>query len=191
MRSKREIKLAISIFMAIALSLFFPSLSIAGDLNPIAPPGPTMHTLDEIYRNVSARFTDNGNGTVTDNLTGLMWTKNANLYGQKMWDDALNSCNACSEGGYGDWSLPQIKELQSLIHYGFMNPALQNTAGTSQWKPGDPFDNVQSSPCSYWSSTTRAEDAKYAWGVDIDHGFVVQSWKNSGPTYVWCVRGSQ
>jgi len=39
--------------------------------------------------------------------------------------------------------LPNVKELQSLIHYGFLEPAVPNTAGTGQWIEGDPFNYVQ------------------------------------------------
>jgi hypothetical protein len=55
--------------------------------------------------------------TVTDNLTGLMWTKNANLAGTKNWSDALTYCNSLDHGGYTDWRLPNIRELHSLIDY--------------------------------------------------------------------------
>jgi hypothetical protein len=55
----------------------------------------------------SPRFHDNGNGTVTDNLTGLMWTKNANLPGSTMtWYQAVDYCNSLTQGGYTDWRLP-------------------------------------------------------------------------------------
>src|SRR3989338_4724914 len=45
------------------------------------------------------RFTDNGNGTVTDNLTGLMWTKNANLAGFKSWQGVLDYVAGMNSGG--------------------------------------------------------------------------------------------
>lgn len=50
----------------------------------------------------SPRFTDNGDGTVTDNLTGLMWAENANLDGVKTWADALSYVNALNLAGYDD-----------------------------------------------------------------------------------------
>ena len=104
----------------------------------------------------SPRFTDNTNGTVTDNLTGLIWLKNANCFGTRTWADALSDCNSLASGSYGlsdgsvagDWRLPNVKELQSLIHYGVYGPALPNTLGTGQWSESDPFTNVQS--YSYW-----------------------------------------
>ena len=90
------------------------------------------------------RFTDNGNGTVTDNLTGLIWTKNANAFGQRTWAEALSDANGLASGSAGltdgskagDWRLPNVRELQSLVDYGRSNPALP---------AGHPFTNVQSS----------------------------------------------
>ena len=71
------------------------------------------------------RFTDHGNGTVTDNLTGFMWTKDAQqIKGTKKWNDALIRCNNFDFAGYTDWRLPNVRELLSLIDYGEHDPAL-------------------------------------------------------------------
>jgi len=133
------------------------------------------------------RFTDNGDDTVTDNLTGLMWTKNANLW-QVSWNTAIDNCNDHSVAGYTDWRLPNVRELQSLVHYGVFTPAVPNTAGTGQWSAGDPFDNVQSS--NYWSSTTCADNTANAWYVYLSNGLVFSGIKTS-TYYVWPVRGGQ
>jgi hypothetical protein len=66
---------------------------------------------------ISPRLTDNGNGTVTDNLTGLTWLKNANCFGPSSWFDAVAFCKALKNGqcgladgsNPGDWRLPNIK----------------------------------------------------------------------------------
>jgi len=121
------------------------------------------------------RFTDNNNGTITDNLTGLIWLKNANCFGQQTWSDALETCNSFSAGfcgltdgsTAGDWRLPNVKELTSLIHYGFVEPALPCTAGPCHWEEGDPFTNVQRD--YYWSSTAVAS-VPLAWYVNMDVG---------------------
>jgi hypothetical protein len=74
------------------------------------------------------RFTDHGNGTVTDNLTGLMWVQaphavTGNL-GTKSWINAIDFCKALSYAGYSDWRLPHLRELQSLIDYQRFLPPL-------------------------------------------------------------------
>jgi hypothetical protein len=214
----------IAVFMTTAI--FLPGLVRAGDLEPSAPPGATMKTLDEIYNKLETidtklepggdpcepcgeapvpktgqtgsyaagddgdlekgvawpdpRFTDHGDGTVTDNLTGLMWTKNADMYGQRTWAEALSDCAGCTEGGYNDWRLPNVRELQSLIDYGQYDPALPDN---------HPFDPVQSS--YYWSSSTYANATGLAWYVSLYvGGYVNYNGKGSG-SYVWCVRGGQ
>jgi hypothetical protein len=142
------------------------------------------------------RFTDNLDGTITDNLTGLIWLKDANCFGQRIWNDALSDCNGLSAGycdltdgsSVGDWRPPNLKELQSLIHYGFYDPALPCTAGPCHWTGGDPFINVQSG--YYWSSTTSAGNTDYAWDVGMYNGYVSFSSK-SNSNYVWPVRGGQ
>jgi hypothetical protein len=142
------------------------------------------------------RFTDNGNGTVTDNLTGLIWLKDANGFGTRTWANALTDCATLNSGEHGltdgsaegDWRLPNVQELQSLIDYGRYNPALCNAAGTGQWTSGDPFTGVQSA--YYWSSTTYAGGTTIAWVVPLDVGRVGYDGK-SGAHYVWPVRGGQ
>lgn len=142
------------------------------------------------------RFTDNGNGTVTDNLTGLIWLKNANAAGQKTWENALLYCNTLANGSAGltdgsaagDWRLPNVKELQSLIHYGVYNPALPNTVGTGKWTEGDPFSGVQS--FYYWSGTTFSFYTADAWYVNLSVGNVRYGNKTYA-FYVWPVSAGQ
>jgi hypothetical protein len=132
------------------------------------------------------RFTDNGNGTVTDNLTGLIWLKNANRAGGTMlWAAALAYCNSLADDASeltdgsvaGDWRLPNVKELQSLIDYGRYNPALPT---------GHPFTTLQAS--TYWSATTYGDNTNYTWHVDMYSGNVSISDKTIG-LYLWAVRG--
>ena len=143
------------------------------------------------------RFTDNGNGTVTDNLTGLIWLKNANCLGLKAWAQALNDCNTLAHGdcdltdgsSAGDWRLANVKELQSLIHYGFVEPALADTAGTGQWSDDDPFSDV---PCNaFWSSTPLKDYVDYAFVVDVCYGWVGNLAEKSDYYYAWPVRGGR
>ena len=145
------------------------------------------------------RFTNNGNGTVTDNLTGLAWLKNANCFGMQTWDAALASANTlkgdntqCSlnDGSIaGDWRLPNRKELFSLVDFEYSNPAISNTPGTGQWTAGDPFDNIQS--YYYWSSSTSAFSTGYAWDVYMVDGDVYNFYNKTNYYCVWPVRGGQ
>jgi hypothetical protein len=134
----------------------------------------------------SPRFIDNGDGTVTDNLTGLIWLQNANRFGERTWAEALDDCNNLADDGVnltdgstaGDWRLPNIKELRSLIDFGRYYPALPT---------GHPFSGVQSA--IYWSSTTGAYHTDYAWYVSMYYGMVDHRENKTSPNYVWPVRG--
>jgi hypothetical protein len=129
------------------------------------------------------RFTDHGNGTVTDNMTGLMWVKAPHSLtgnsGTMTWNNAIDFCNGLSHAGHSDWRLPNVRELQSLIDYGRFNLALPS---------GHPFTGVQSS--SYWSSSTYAGGTDHAWFVDLRHGGVLNVNKTD-TYYVWPVRAGQ
>ncbi|WP_052507469.1 DUF1566 domain-containing protein [Desulfonatronovibrio magnus] len=119
------------------------------------------------------RFVDNGNGTVTDTMTNLMWTKDADPFGRLNWEDAMSRCESFSISGIGGWRLPSRDELVALSH------AL---------KGGHPFTGVQSS--NYWSSTSSAGYPDDAWFVDMYYGDVVYSYKPYA-YHVWPVRAGQ
>ncbi len=81
------------------------------------------------------RFTiQSDTNVVQDNLTGLMWARNANLDGTKDWPSAIDYCEALNHGGYTDWRLPNVRELHSLIDFGRYNLALPS---------GHPFTSGQ------------------------------------------------
>jgi hypothetical protein len=136
---------------------------------------------------VGPRFTDNGDGTVTDNLTSLIWLQDADCFGQREWTNALSDANGLADGSCsltdgsvaGDWRLPNVKELQSLIDFGQYLPALP---------AGHPFSGVQSG--GYWSSTSRVYNPGYAWGVYLSYGYVNGYYKTN-TNFVWPVRGGQ
>lgn len=69
---------------------------------------------------VTPRFTDNGDGTVSDNETGLMWMKDATQgqSGITTWNgvfDVVDNLNSNTYAGYNDWTMPNVLELQSVI----------------------------------------------------------------------------
>jgi hypothetical protein len=133
------------------------------------------------------RFTDNGDGTVTDNLTGLIWLKNANCFNALVWADALQASNDLADGQCGlvdgstagDWRLPNIKELLSLIDYSNAEPALP---------PGDLFTGVLAG--LYWSSTSVTTDVVdgAAWIMQVWYGLTFPIFTDRGAD-VWPVRG--
>lgn len=135
------------------------------------------------------RFTDNGDGTVKDSLTGLIWLKDSGCLGKATWNDAILAANSLTSGKYGlsdnsrtgDWRLPNRNELRSLIDYGKYGPALPF---------GNPFTNEH--PFSYWSSSTPAYSSSLAWVVNMYYGYVDVNVKvDDYPSYVWPVRAGQ
>jgi len=103
------------------------------------------------------RFTDNGNGTVTDNLTGLIWLKNANCFGDLYWYGALaavfnlesGQCGLSDNSIQGDWRVPNRNEFLSIIDVGIHSTACwDNTALPCN----HPFVNYAEG--QYWTSTT-------------------------------------
>lgn len=144
----------------------------------------------------SLRFTDRINGTVKDNLTGLVWLRDANCFGIKNWADALISANALASGACGltddstagKWRLPNKIEIQSLVDRSRSNPSLPS---------GHPFSNVQTNH-PYISSSTYANFPDSAWLVNMDKGtmtfrdmnssYISLVNKNYASSYVWPVR---
>ncbi|MBI4605561.1 MAG: DUF1566 domain-containing protein [Planctomycetes bacterium] len=114
------------------------------------------------------RFVDNGDGTVTDTCTGLMWQKDTadtNGDGQVTFNDdgvtwcaALAYCENLSFAGHDDWRLPNVRELQSIVDYGRVDPAI------------DPV--FAAIPLSHWSSTSDAVHTDNALRVSFSFGFV-------------------
>ena len=101
-------------------------------------------------------FRDNGDGTISDLATDLMWMQNDNGTAL-LWEKALNYAENAEFAGYNDWRLPSVKELQSIVDY-TRSPASSNSAAIAPvfnctaildegGKNNYPF---------YWSNTTHA-----------------------------------
>jgi len=144
------------------------------------------------------RFSDNRDGTFNDNLTGLVWSRDANTIknhnpdfdgdattgdGAVTWQHALDyikKLNSEKYLGYTDWRLPNLIELASLVH--------QGEAVNSLWLSGEGFYSIEQG--SYWSSSSSMTIPRMAWSVINNTGPVGFSDKGS-MGYVWLVRGGQ
>jgi uncharacterized protein DUF1566 len=158
---------------------------------PGSPPGQDGAVLAGEPRN----YTDNGDGTIQDNATGLTWEKLSNDGGIHDWTDmytwhdafavkiaALNKppCFA----GHCDWRLPNRRELESLVDAGRAAPAIDSIFNTA-CEPG-----CAATACSctqldyYWSSTSYQDPtlAGFAWNVDFNVGFV-RAFEKTLPVY--------
>lgn len=76
--------------------------------------GQRFYGQDAQYSKNQASYTNNGDGTITDNITGLMWQKSMSYM---EWKDAAANAAADRTGGHSDWRVPTIKELYSLIDF--------------------------------------------------------------------------
>jgi len=106
-------------------------------LEIMAPaPGQPFFGQDALYPGTAPSYTDNGNGTITDNVTGLMWQKTADQNGDGLinmsdeftYGEALAGADTFRLAGYSDWRLPSIKESYSLILYSGIDCGLAGTA---------------------------------------------------------------
>ncbi len=99
-------------------------------------------------------FVDNGNGTISDNATGLMWMKNDNGTGV-LWENALIYSEGFEYAGYTDWRLPNAKELLSIVDY-TRSPATTNSAAIDSMFNCTQITNEagETDYPYYWSSTT-------------------------------------
>ena len=145
----------------------------------------------------SPRFTIQADtNCVVDNLTGLMWARNANLPGAtQSWAQAVAFCKNMNYGGHTDWRLPNLNELLSLVSTNYTRPSLSNTAGTGKWQEGDAFTGVKEYDhphgyAWYWVTTTTAGEPAGAWLATFFNGSINRDKDNetTGTGFVWPVR---
>ncbi len=170
--------------------LMLPAPVCSANWNPLADTGQTIcsdangteiicpeaeHPLsgqDAQYKGTQPDYQDNGNKTVTDKQSGLMWTQSSEDI-QHTWQDAILYCNNLDFAGQTDWRLPGKFELESIVDYGKSYPAINQV-----------FDCQGS---FYWSITPHADNPAYAWSVFCNDG--ADHWVHTTNKYfVRCVR---
>jgi Protein of unknown function (DUF1566) len=142
----------------------------------------------------ATRFTDNQDGTITDSLTGLVWLKDAGCLGSALWSNALTAANDLADGSCGltdastagQWRLPNLIELESLIDVSSANPALP---------ANHPFLDVSNGV--YWTSTSYyggVTGSSRAWTIRLGDGRYMNdssdNIKASANNNVWAVKGA-
>jgi hypothetical protein len=141
------------------------------------------------------RFRDNGDGTISDLNTGLMWEKKCRGCGgihdddlrlrwsgfsrrNTLWDwlDEVNAEGGTGFAGYRDWRIPNVKELVSIVDYGRSDPAIDPAFAGPACEPT--CSDLAAPECSctspgkYWTSTTFSDFPAHALVVDFAAGFV-------------------
>ncbi|MBF0240807.1 MAG: DUF1566 domain-containing protein [SAR324 cluster bacterium] len=125
---------------------------------------------------LAAPFTENGNGTVTDSATGLVWQQSNSV--QNNWEKSLNYCEALTLSGQSDWRMPNRNELQSIMDFSKSDITIDTNY----------FPSGQSD--TYWSSTT--ETTSYRFVVNFGRYYFITGYETSSPDIaVRCVRGGQ
>ncbi len=124
---------------------------------------------------VTNQFTNNGNGTIKDNLTGLTWQQ-VPTTDTLTWENALTYAEGLTFGGFSDWRLPNIKELQSLNDERIVTPSVSTTF----------FSTIGVK--KYWSSTSLPNQTTRAWYLSTQFGITTYELKTARLAVI-CVRG--
>lgn len=132
---------------------------------------------------VNPRFVDNGNGTISDRATGLMWAKDGDGAGcnngtAAEWSTSITACENCTLAGYTDWRMPNINELMSIVDW-----------STTSYINSTYFTNNKSS--YYWSSTSKPNDTSIAGMFSFASGQSSNFQLKIDSYYVRAVRGGQ
>jgi len=190
--------------LAIALIAVLAGVVDAGPLDPTAPPGSTMKTLDDIPGSWSRMLpSDDGvagpeppagcdssrfecleafdDQVVLDRETGLVWERDATVAGLS-WDEAVRNCLQNRwDGPLGyrmGWRLPSFEELLSLS---------DQFVGPPPLPPGHPF--IVNTDDLYWTATSSSGLTAHAYGFDTSVGTRSFDEDKTNMHYFWCVRG--
>ncbi len=185
-------------------------------LTEIAPPQPgePFYGQDAQYPGNTPKYVDNGDGTITDMVTGLMWSKSPDLNGdgeinvsdKRTYSEALDGAVSFNLGGYDDWRLPTIKELYSLIMFSGKDPSGYtgtNTDGMTPFINTDYFDFAYGDTDAgeriidaQFASSTMYVDGELLFGVNFadgrikGYGLMMPFGGREKTFYVYYVRGN-
>lgn len=176
--------------LAPALGLLFAAFLQAADAPApvrLADTGITLRYTktfgeDADYAGHAPSFKDNGDGTVTDTLTGLLWQKADG--GEMTWEKAKDYAKALRLAGRQDWRLPTSMELFALTNQGMHGPAMDTSAFT------------RSEARYWWTNSPRADDPSKVWLVNSGGGIGAHaktetvSAGGERPVHVRCVAGT-
>ncbi len=127
---------------------------------------------------ISDNLVINGDGTVTDTETGLMWQQ-GNVSENMNWKDSLAYCENLSFAGYDDWRMPTREELRSIAYYGNSGPAIK------------PYYFPATNSSYYWSATTYVKSTGSVWHVNFTNGDAVLGGKTTSSYHVRAVRSGE
>lgn len=224
-----KIKFGLVLILMLALSISTSLLHTQSDLTyPIVDTGQTIaydtqNTItgpahgeaffgqDAQYQGNAPDYVDNGDGTVSDTVTGLMWTQSPDLNGdgvinsddKRTQDQALVGAKNFALAGYADWRLPSIKELYSLIVFSGQDPSGWNGSDTSELVPfidpvfafsygdagaGERIIDAQFASSTFYASTVM-DGAEAMFGVNFADGRI-KGYPINNQFYVLYVRGN-
>ncbi len=152
--------------------------------------GEAFYGQDSQYTGVAPSYTDNGDGTITDNVTGLVWTQEISSYAMP-WSDAAGYCESLATGSVTDWRVPSVKELWSLRDYSQGWPWIDTDYF---YLVGDGSDLAQHHS---WSSDLYLVESEYQNEQVVgDPAWIVNDWTGhikamSGSRFVRCVSGDE
>lgn len=127
------------------------------------------------------RFEDKLDGTVKDKLTGLIWLKNAGCFPASIWSTALTQANQLAHGQCGlsdssiagQWRMPNVNELESLVDAAHSQPAVTPNSG---------FTGINLST-AYWSSTTYTAGTNNAMAIRFSDSRWINGPENGNPQF--------
>jgi len=151
--------------------------------------GEDYYGQDSQYEGIQPSYTNNGDGTITDNITGLIWAQDQSSQTMQ-WSQASPYCESLTTGGYNDWRMPTVKELWSLRDFSTGWPWIDTTYFNLSG------DGTQMNEHHSWTSNLYLVESEYQnEQVQGDPAWIVNDWTGhikamSGARFVRAVRGT-